>query len=395
MAVRYRPIPPLVPVVSEPPVLAAGFGSLALTRVQTVSTSELAALEEEARTRLDRAAYDYIAGAAEEEATMVANLAAWSALAIRPHVLRDVSTVDTSTRLLNTSVAAPIVVAPSAMHGLVCDDAEAATARAAAGFGTIMTLSLAANLSLEEVSAVTPASPRWFQTYLHRDRGFTRELVQRARDAGYGAIVLTVDSPVLSRRARDIHNAFAPPAHLRVPNMPTPPSGETPDADLMALAAAFDPAVTFDDISLPTEWSGLPVVVKGVIRGDDAQRSIEHGAAGVIVSNHGGRQLDGTIATARALPEVVDMVGGGAMVLVDGGIRSGTDVLRALALGADAVLVGRPILWGLATGGEQGAASVLKMLGDELSRTMAFCGATCVSEIQRDLLDLHAGSRPA
>ena len=148
-------------------------------------------------------------------------------------------------------------------------------------------------------------------------------------------------------------------------------------------------------MSLPTEWSGLPVLVKGVIRGDDARRCIEHGAAGVIVSNHGGRQLDGTIATARALPEVVDMVGGGALVLVDGGIRSGTDVLRALALGADAVLVGRPILWGLATGGEQGAAAVLKMLSDELSRAMAFCGATCVADIQRDLLDFAAGSRPA
>jgi 4-hydroxymandelate oxidase len=156
----------------------------------------------------------------------------------------------------------------------------------------------------------------------------------------------------------------------------------------MTLAAAFDPAVTFDDVSLPTEWCGLPVVVKGVIRGDDALRSIDHGAAGVVVSNHGGRQLDGTIATARALPEVADMVGGSAMVLVDGGLRSGTDVLRALALGADAVLLGRPVLWGLATGGEQGVTNVLKMFADELSRAMAFCGATCIPEIHRDLLDV-------
>jgi len=352
-------------------------------------------MEEAARARLDRAAYDYVAGAAEDEVTMAANVAAWSALAIRPHVLRDVSSVDTSTVLLGTPVAAPVVIAPSAMHGLVCDDGEAATARAAAEFGTVMTLSLAANLSLEEVAAVCPAGPRWFQTYIHRDRGFTRELVQRARDAGYTAIVLTVDSPVLSRRARDIRNAFAPPPHLRVPNMPVPPSGHAPEADLMVLAAAFDPAVTFDDLSLPTEWSGLPVVVKGLVRGDDARRSIEHGAAGVVVSNHGGRQLDGTIATARALPEVVEMVGGSATVLVDGGIRSGTDVLRALALGADAVLVGRPVLWGLATGGAQGVAIVLNMLGDELARAMAFCGATHVSEIDRDLLDVDpATGRP-
>jgi 4-hydroxymandelate oxidase len=359
-----------------------------LTTLPSVSASELAALEEEARARLDPAAYDYIAGAAEDELTMTANMAAWSALAIRPHVLRDVGTVDTSTSLLGIPVVAPIVVAPSAMHGLVCAEAEAATARAAAEFGTIMTLSLAANLSLEEVAAVTPSSPRWFQTYMHRDRGFTRELVQRARDAGYTAIVLTVDSPVLSKRSRDIRNALVPPAHLRVPNMPPPPSGDAPEADLMALAAAFDPSVTFDDLSLPTEWCGLPVVVKGLVRGDDARRSIEHGAAGVVVSNHGGRQLDSTIATARALAEVVDAVGGSAPVLVDGGVRSGTDVLRALALGADAVLVGRPILWGLATGGEQGAGAVLRMLGDELSRAMAFCGATRISEIHRDLLDV-------
>jgi len=358
-----------------------------LATLDPVSASDLAALEDVARARLDRGAYDYIAGGAEDEVTMAANVAAWSALDIRPHVLRDVSAVDTSTRLLGTQVSAPVLVAPSAMHGLACEEAEAATARAAARFGTIMTLSLAANLSLEEVAAVTPAGPRWFQTYMHRDRGFTRELVQRARDTGYAAIVLTVDSPALSRRGRDIRNEFAPPSHLRVPNMPPAPSGDALDPDLLALAAAFDPAVTFEDVSLPTEWSGLPVVVKGLVRGDDASRSIAQGAAGVVVSNHGGRQLDGTIATARALPEVVEAVGGRGAVFVDGGIRSGTDVLRALALGADAVLVGRPILWGLAAGGEQGVTAVLTMLGEELARAMAFCGVTRISEIDRDLLD--------
>jgi 4-hydroxymandelate oxidase len=351
-----------------------------------MSADDIAELEEKARARLDRASYDYIAGGADDELTVAANQAAWARLELLPHVLRDVAKVDTSTTVVGVPVSAPIIIAPSAMHGLVCDEAEAATAQAAGAVGTAMTLSLAANLSIEAVAAAAPDTPKWFQTYLHRDRGFTAELTRRAAAAGFKAIVLTVDSPVLSRRRRDVRNGFSVPAHLEVPNMPPAPTGGSLDSDLMTLAAEFDPSVTFDDVKLPTDWCGLPVIVKGLVRGDDARRAIDNGASGVIVSNHGGRELDGVIATARALPAVAEAVAGTGAVLVDGGIRSGTDVLRALALGADAVLVGRPIIWGLANGGRQGAVDVLQLLIDEFARAMALCGVVNVKEIDQDLV---------
>ena len=351
-----------------------------------MSAEDIAELEEKARARLDRAAYDYIAGGADDETTVAANQAAWGQLELLPRVLRDVANVDTSTTVLGIPISAPIIIAPSAMHGLVCDEAEAATARAAGAVGTAMTLSLAANLSMEAVAEAAPDTPKWFQTYIHRDRGFTAELTQRAAAAGYKAIVLTVDSPVLSRRRRDVRNGFGVPAHLEVPNMPPAPTGGKLDSDLMSLAAEFDPSVTFDDVRLPTEWCGLPVIVKGLTRGDDARRAIDSGASGVVVSNHGGRELDGIIATARALPAVIEAVDGRGAVLVDGGIRSGTDVLRALALGADAVLIGRPILWGLANGGQQGAVDVLRLFIEEFARAMALCGAVNVDDIDRELV---------
>jgi 4-hydroxymandelate oxidase len=351
-----------------------------------VATADIDELEDRARQRLPRAWYGYIAGGVGDERTVAANLHAWNAVALRPHVLRDVAHVDTSTTVLGIPVNAPLLISPSAMHGLVCDDAEAATARAAAQAGTIMTLSLAANLSIEAVAAAAPGAPRWFQTYLHRDRGFTAELTRRAAAAGYDAIVLTVDAPVAAPRRRDIENGFAVPPHLDVPNMPPAPSGDTPDADLLALAGQFDPSVTFDDIRLPTEWCGLPVIVKGLVRGDDARRAIDSGASGAIVSNHGGRELDGSIATARALPEVVRAVDGAGAVLVDGGIRTGGDILRAVALGADAALIGRPVLWGLANGGTPGLVSVLTLLRNELADAMALCGVTSIDEIDADLV---------
>jgi 4-hydroxymandelate oxidase len=266
-----------------------------------------------------------------------------------------------------------------------------ALARAAELAGTVMVVSTTATIGLEEVAASTPAA-KWFQVYIYQGREYTRELVRRAVQSGYRALVLTVDAPVLGRRERDIRNGFTLPAGMHIANASTAGMDEVPTAttDASGLMRHFrglhDAGLTPRDISWLSDVSGLPVVVKGIVRGDDARRAVEHGAAGVIVSNHGGRQLDTAVATARALREVVDAVNGAAEVYVDGGIRRGTDVLKALAMGARAVLVGRPPLWGLAVGGSEGARHVLELLRNELDLAMALAGCCGVSDITSDLI---------
>ena len=337
---------------------------------------------------------DYFRGGADDELTVADNVAAWTRLRLRPHVLRDVSRVSTATTVLGTPVRTPVLVAPTAYHQLAGPDGEAGTAVGAAQAGTVMILSTFATQTLEEVAAAAPASPRWFQLYVYRDRVFTSDLVARAVAAGYRALVLTVDLPVLGNRIRDERNAFALPAPLMLAHSPDyllRPDPTAPPAVAGSELAAHvrgvvDPALTFDDIGWLREISGLPVVVKGVLRGDDAAAAVDAGAAAVVVSNHGGRQLDGAVATADALPEVVDAVGGAAEVYVDGGIRRGTDVLRALALGARAVLVGRPVVYGLAAAGPDGVRDVLSSLTVELARAMALCGVTGPDAVDRDLL---------
>ncbi len=294
----------------------------------------------------------------------------------------------------------PVLVAPTAFHELADPGGESATARAASACGTVMVVSTFATQTLETVAAAAPGASRWFQLYVHKDRGWTRELVDRAVAAGYRAIVLTVDFPVLGFRRRDERNRFALPPNVVLAHSPEASprhaDGEPAGSALAAHARnAVDPAVTFDDIGWLREVSGLPVVAKGVLRGDDAAACVAAGAAAVSVSNHGGRQLDGAVATADALPEVVDAVaaaGAQAEVYVDGGIRSGVDVLRALALGARAVMVGRPVVYGLALDGEAGVRDVLETLADELVRAMALCGAPDLAALDRDLL--AAGPRP-
>jgi 4-hydroxymandelate oxidase len=270
------------------------------------------------------------------------------------------------------------------MHRFFCDEGEVATARAAASVGTVYVASLASTTSVEDIAAAAPGAPRWAQMYMLADRGRTRALAGRARDAGYRAIVASVDGAAVPTRRRTTQASLTPPDWFRFPNLA---SDDDPDtADIMALVEDFDTAVTFDDLACFRDWSGLPVVVKGVLRGDDAARCVDAGAGAVVVSNHGGRTLDGVIATADALPDVIAAVDGRAEVYVDGGIRSGVDVAKAVALGARAVLVGRPVLWGLAVGGEPGAAHVLTLLGDQFAKAMAFCGASCVDELTRDLV---------
>lgn len=347
---------------------------------------DLVALEEAARARLDASVYDYYAGGADDEFTAADNVAAWSRVRLRPHVLRDVSVVDTATTVLGTPVRAPILVAPWAYQRMADEHGECATARAAARAGTVAVFSTLATVSLEDVAAAAPGASRWFQLYVHTDRGFSRELVERAAAAGYGAVVLTVDLPRLGNRRRDERNRFTLPAGIQMANI----GAVAPSVDgsgIAAYAAAeMEAGLTPDDVTWLAGLSELPVVVKGVLRGDDAQTAVAAGAAGVIVSNHGGRQLDTAVATCDALGEVAEAVGDGAEVLVDGGVRRGTDVLKALALGARAVLVGRPLVWGLATGGEDGVVAVLDGLGSSLALAMALAGTPSVADVAADLV---------
>jgi len=346
--------------------------------------------------RLSRMAYDYYASGSEGETTLAGNEAAWARVRLRPRCLVDVSARDLSTTVLGRRVAMPVLIAPTAFQRMAHPDGELATARAASALGTIMALSTLATSTLEDVAAAYDAERgalggRWFQLYVFRDRGITRELVERAEAAGYDALALTVDAPFLGRRLRDVRNGFALPPGLSVANLVRHGKGALSealgDSGLAAyVAAMLDPSLTWRDLAWLRSITRLPVVVKGVVRADDARLAAAHGAAAVVVSNHGGRQLDGAIATADALPEVVDAGHDTLEVYVDGGLRRGTEVLKALALGARAVLVGRPVLWGLACDGAAGVASALGMLRAELDAAMALAGCASASGVTPDLV---------
>src|SRR4051794_1579803 len=319
-------------------------------------------LEALARERVPREAWDYYASGAEDEVTLRDNRAAFERLSIAYRVMVDVSRRELATSVLGQPIAMPVITAPTAFHCLACPDGELATARAAGAAGTIMILSTLANSRVEDVVAAA-SGPVWFQLYVYRDRKATEGVVRRAEAAGCRALVLTVDAPVLGRRERDIRNRFRLPPGLAVANLLPEGYGEMPpaaaDSGLAAYVASFlDPALTWRDVAWLRSITELPVLVKGIVRPDDALRAAEAGAAGVVVSNHGGRQLDTSPATLDVLPEIVDALaahGHRIEVLMDGGVRRGTDVLKALALGARAVLAGRPVLWGLAADGEVGA----------------------------------------
>ena len=349
----------------------------------------LAEIELSARERLAPLAYEYYVGGANDEVTVRENRAAFERLALRYRVLVDVSRRSTSTTVLGTPIAFPVLVAPTAFQRLACDDGEMATARAAAASGTVMVLSTASTCTIEDVGAI--GGHLWFQLYVYADRGLTKGLVERAEEAGMRAIVLTVDAPILGRRERDLRNRFHLPDGVRLANVPSSgsvpmPTGHGESGLANHFASGIDAGLTWKDVDWLRSITRLPVLIKGIVRGDDAARAVEHGAAGIIVSNHGGRQLDTAIASVRALPEVADAVAGRAEVLLDGGVRRGTDVIKALALGARAVLVGRPVVWGLAAGGEGGARRVLELLRAEVDLAMALCGCPTVGDISRDLV---------
>jgi len=332
---------------------------------------------------------DYYEGGALDEITLRENSAGWERLKLYYHVLAGVGRRDLGTTVLGQPISLPIGVAPTAFQKLACAEGEIATAKAAKAAGTLFILSSFSNTAMESVLPQA-ASPRWFQLYIYKDHGITNELVRRAEAAGAEAIVVTVDTPGLGTRERDVRNSFRLPDDLAVENLAPLGKGNFPKVTGSGLAAYvrenFKSDLKFADLDWLDGCTRLPIVVKGVCRGDDARRAAEHGAKAVVVSNHGGRQLDTAPATCEVLPAVADAVRDLCEVYVDGGIRRGSDVLKAIALGARAVLIGRPILWGLCVGGEQGAIAVLEILRRELDEAMLLCGCTKVGDINRSLL---------
>jgi 4-hydroxymandelate oxidase len=343
---------------------------------------DLDGFEAIARERMTPSAYDYVAGGAGGEESLAENLAAWRRYTLRPRVLVDVSSIDLSTTLLGAPAAMPVAIAPMATHALADPGAEVAMAIGAAAVGIPFTLSTMSNWSMEEVAAGAPDGVRWFQLYVQGDRGFTRSLCERAAAADYQAIVLTVDLPVLGNRGRDRRNGFT----LDVPlgNFKGAHAGDdplAPDHDRPGFRARF--ALTWDEIATIRGWTGLPLVLKGILTGEDAALAAEHGADAIVVSNHGARQLDRVGAPIDALEEVVTAVAGRTEVWVDGGVRRGVDVAVALALGARGVLIGRPMVWALATGGSDGVVRALELLREDLEVTFALLGTPSVGAITR------------
>jgi 4-hydroxymandelate oxidase len=333
--------------------------------------------EKHEASQADVEAY-YETGSAEE-VTLRENEAAWNGVRFRPHVLRDVGAVDTTTNLLGAALDAPIAVAPTALHGLAHSEGECAVARAVAASRSLLVLSMRSSRSPEEVARALGGAPWWYQVYATVDRSVSLRLAHRAVASGARALVLTGDTPVVARKRRPFPAVVPAQRHLaNVSKM----LGRQVDAD----AIRQDPGVTTSFLRELSEVTGVPVLVKGILRGDDADEVIAAGAAGVIVSNHGGRQLDRAVATAVALPEVALAVDGRVPLLVDGGIRTGGDVLAALGLGADAVLVGRPVLRALMQGGAPDVTRVLRRLQEEFAEALALIGVRNPAEVTADMV---------
>ena len=341
-------------------------------------------LEVQAYDAMSPGAAAFCACGADDEITCRENREAWRALRLRPRVLRDVSNVDTSAVLLGAKHAIPIMVAPMGRHKLFHGEGESASALGAAGAGAAFVLATNATISIETVAARRSASSQWFQLYLTCDRSGIEALVERVEASEFKALVLTVDQPVSGSSPRASRHPIPPSDDIRHANLPGQPIAATSYDPSMARKVTY--LATRKDLEWLVRRTTLPVIVKGVLRADDAQACIEAGAKAVIVSNHGGRHLDTAVSSATALPQIAAAVGSQAEVYVDGGIRRGTDIIKALALGADAVLVGRPILWGLALDGAAGVETVLMHLQEEMARAMALCGVARLADITSDLV---------
>jgi lactate 2-monooxygenase len=357
----------------------------------------VAELEAKAMAAMDPKAANYVWAGAGTEDTIDANVAAFRRHRIVPRMLRDVSARDLSTTVLGTAMPAPLLLAPIGVQQVVHPDGELATARAAAAVGVPMIASTASHFSLEEIAEAGGDAPRWFQLYWPNDPELARSMVERAERAGYGAIVLTVDTFIPGWKPRDLQQAWLPFLNgLGVANyfqdpvfrsrLEKPPEEDPGMATGQFLGVQANPALNWDDLAQLREMTSLPIVVKGIQHPEDAREAVRRGVDGIVVSNHGGRQVDGAIASIDALPPIAEAVGGELAILFDSGIRGGADALKALALGADAVCLGRPYLWGLALEGQAGVEAVLKMVLAELDLTMALCGLTRPEEIGPGLL---------
>ena len=334
----------------------------------------------EAERKLEPGPRGYFSGGAGDEVTMRENVTSWQGWRLRPRRLTGAESSTTAATVLGAPVTAPILIGPIAYQRLLDPEGEAAMARAAAAFGTVMCLSTLATATPTEVAAAAPDGRHWFQLYPFSDAGVTRALTEEAVGAGFEAVVLTVDAPPGGNRERDVRQGFAIPAEIEIPSVAAAFGGSR----TVTVGESFDlmtRALTWEDLGGIAAEAGLPLFVKGLLTAEDAALAVEHGAAGVVVSNHGGRQLDRSITTAEALPEVVEAVAGRAAVLVDGGFRRGVDIAVALALGADAVLLGRPTAWGLAAGGAAGAERVLRILAAELELALALLGIASTADL--------------
>jgi 4-hydroxymandelate oxidase len=358
--------------------------------LKPTTTVRLEDFELRARAILPQTTYDYFAGGAEDEATIAANRSAYGRYRFRYRVLSSVAHPDLECEVLGARLKMPVQLAPTATQKMAHPDGELAAARAAAQAGVAYSLSTLSTVSIENVAAES-TGVRWFQLYMYRDRGVIADLIERAAAAGYSAVMLTVDTPRLGRRERDFRNAFGLPEGMRYENLAAGLS-RTDNAEVgqSALSAYFtdqlDSWLSWKDFDWLVSQSRLPVMAKGIVRGDDARHAVDSGARAVIVSNHGGRQLDHSIATLDALPEVVQAVAADVPVMVDGGVRRGTDVLKALCLGARSVLIGRPYLWALAVDGYEGVVRALELMRDEIAVSMMLLGVRDLSELSEDLL---------
>jgi L-lactate dehydrogenase (cytochrome) len=357
----------------------------------------VAELEERAVAAMDPKAANYVGAGAGSEGTMRTNREAFARRRIVPRMLRDVSNRDLTTTVLDTEMPAPLLLAPIGVQKVLHEDGELATARAAAAVGVPMIASTASHFTLEEIAAAGGEAPRWFQLYWPNDPALARSFVERAERSGYEAIVLTVDTFIPGWKPRDLQQAWLPFLNgLGVANYFQDPVfraalEKTPEEDPGMATAHFlgvqaNPALSWEDLAQLREMTSLPIVVKGIQHADDAREAVARGVDGIVVSNHGGRQVDGAVASLDALPTIAEAAGDELTILFDSGVRGGSDVLKALALGADAVCLGRPYLWGLALDGQAGVETVLKMVLAELDLTMALCGLTRVAEIGPELL---------
>ncbi|HEX6777977.1 MAG TPA: alpha-hydroxy acid oxidase [Ktedonobacterales bacterium] len=344
-----------------------------------------------ARAQMTPAVWDTYAQGSEDEITLRANRSAYAAVRLRPSTLVDVRSCDTSTTVLSAPIRLPVMIAPMSVHQLAHPDGELATARAARAAGSLLVEATLSSLSLEAIAAAVPGSLLWFQLYIYRDHELTRRLLKRVESAGYRAIVLTVDAPYVANRERDRYNNFSLPEHLAFGNFVGEGYREEGQTELTPITwqnRGEREILTWDVIARLRSLTSLPIVLKGILTAEDAARAVEAGVEGIIVSNHGGRQLDGVLPTIEALPEVVAAVDGRCEVYMDGGIRRGTDILKALALGARAVLIGRPVIWGLAAAGEAGVRDVLRILEEELLLAMRLAGRPTISSIDGSLVKI-------